>query len=1125
MLTPTRSAAAVAFFLMASLPTALSAQCPSGAPMPRDIALETTLPASGPARLRLQAGLAALNNGQPEEARQHFFAALEFHPSSVALLLELVCACGDDTDVLSQWVERYVRAGTNEKGRFKIDAPSRKRLQAIKPVASLLKDAQALNAKRRGAIVEIGRFIKRQKSKGKQTAANALVVRWASELLLKISSGAPLALADVAKAVDKHQASFTPDYDIVYRALAKVMNQQVPQVDDLDASTPTTGKSSDARVINDQRIRAARCLVGLARQAAFKDLKGPRPTGPGSLADDARRILEDERTSDAASGKIWTIAELDEMTDEQRLRFTEEHSDWHSAGLALSTNSLYRIETICGHETLLQTAKTVELHHQRLISHFGKDPFEGRQGIVRIVPENSDMETEGAPYWWAGGFQGGDRTTVRFAWGRISGLGHTLTHELTHRFDGVLRPFMPSWYGEGHADWTSGHYGQMKEKTFLENYLRIGTAAHTFYKGYGRKKKFEQLLTGEIDDYRDNYFAGYSLYAFLNSYPPSQPRYRSAVPKFIKNARAGGRDPLAYFQSTFCDGKEGRPADFDELAEDWRTFVRGCYDWQDRKRDNNQWLKDYKGRLKQESTPMVLDVPTRSWARSHAEPFYGQEHAAAATLLLDEVHDNQAAIAAGVWSLTSDGWRPEVARILAKVLIASNNQQAALAFSTIAHSHFPEIAVADSQKLLDQLPKTRALLSALATRIETLTATNSTNAASATAREHAAITNSFGKSPTPYAKPDAVKRLPRHLGSSGFTESDLTGYEDRRRQGLWYVTPEGDLHVGRNKPREATGVLDRRAHQRDAFAHTVAWQAPGHYVIRGRVHWTTSYISGAIVLGHTRRDRSIRIGFSAGDFNYAIGKSESNDREGRVRLSLSGLWERDGKLPDTRHNKSVEIPNKQNWFEYELHVRGPRVEVIINDESLMSYAVHDGTPIEGHIGFATGTGAIRLQQPTVQRLDDEISSPVLGLDIAKQPTRSLGQLMQLQTRGIPTNPNGTLVLWLPKVDEGSPSDRLGRSLRRLSKIMQDQLNYPQSWVLAAPKGMEADDLKTTVADLQDLRPGPFPVVEHQIGQPFDSKHPWVLFLDAQGVMRAAANCRDTKIHTKVAKWSLIYRGR
>ena len=91
--------------------------------------------------------------------------------------------------------------------------------------------------------------------------------------------------------------------------------------------------------------------------------------------------------------------------------------------------------------------------------------------------------------------------------------------------------------------------------------------------------------------------------------------------------------------------------------------------------------------------------------------------------------------------------------------------------------------------------------------------------------------------------------------------------------------------------------------------------------------------------------------------------------------------------------------------------------------------------------------------------------------------------------------------------------------------MQDQLNYPQSWVLAVPKGMDADDLKTTLADLQDLRPGPFPVVEHQIGQPFDSKHPWVLFLDAQGVMRAAANCRDTKIHTKVAKWSLIYRGR
>jgi hypothetical protein len=1120
MLTPFRSAATAALAFVG----VLSAQVPPGAPMPRDVALETTLPATGPAQQRMQAGLTALTNGNFEEARKHLFAALEFHPSSPDLLLELVCASSNNLDAMSQWTERYVRAATNEKGRFKMGGPTRKRLQPIKPAAQRIKNAQALSAKRVAAITELSRFIIKQKVKGKQTAARALLVRWASEVLLKVAKGCPQALAKVSLAIDNHQASFAPDYDIIYRALTKIMNQPVPEEGE-DSDAPTTGQSSDARVINDQRIRAARILVGLARQVAFKDLKGPRPAGPGSHAADARKILADERKRDVEAGKIWTIAELEDMSEEDIVRFTEEHSDWHHVGLALSTNGFYRIETTCGHETLLQTAKTIELHHVRLISHFGKDPFIDRQGIARIVPENSDMETEGAPFWWAGGFQGGDRTTVRFAWSNIASLGKTLTHELTHRFDGVLRPFMPSWYGEGHADWTSGHYGQMKEKTFTKNYLRIGTAARTYYLGYERKKKFLQLLKGEIEDYRDNYPAGYSLYAFLTSYPPTKPRYRDVMAKFERNARAGQRDPVGYFTSTFCDGKDGRPVDFDELHEDWGTFLRGCYDWQDNKRENNQWIRDYGRPPKAGGSRPVLDVPTRSWARNHAEPFYGQEHAAAATLLFDETADINAAIAAGVWSLTADGWRPEVARALAKALAASREQDAAVTFAAMAHNHFPEVAAVDGSKVLEQLPKTQALLTAMATRIDALLTENATNAAAATARDHASITNSFGIAPTKHAKPDAIARLPRHLGSNGFTESELTGFEDRRRKGLWYVTSEGDLHVGRNKPREGTGVIDRRAHQRHAYAHSVTWLTPGHYVIRGRVHWTTSYVSGAIVLGHTRRDRSIRIGFSAGDFNYARGKSESNDREGRVSLNLRGLWERDGKLPRTQFNTSVEIPEKQNWFAYELHVRGPRVEIVINDEALWEYAVHDGTPIEGHLGFATSTGAIRVQQPTVQRLDNEVTSPVLGLDLQRQPTRSLKQLMQLQTRGIPTHPDGTLVLWLPTVDEGSPSNRLGRAIRQLSKIMQDKLQHPQQWVLAVPINMGMLDRKTTVADLQDLRPGPFPILEHQIGDPFDGPYPWVLFLDAQGVLRAAANSRDTGIHTKVAKWSQIYRGR
>ena len=1103
----------------------LHAQCPPGATMPRDLALETELPDTGPATTRRQTGLRALANGTPKDAWPHLFAALEFHPSSADLLLDIVCACADDPDLLQQWTERYVRAATDDRGRMKLDSSTRKRLAAVDGANDAIKAAQALTKKRFAAITELARYITKQKAKGKDLAERALLVRWASELLLAVGEGAPSALGKVAKSVDAHQAKYAPDYALIYAALAKVMRTPLP-AEGADDAAPTTGGDAAVAAIQDRRVRAARILLGLSRQVRFKDLQGVRPGGPGKLGDEARQLLEAEREADVSQGKVWTIAELEEMTLDESLRFTEEHRDWHNPGIALSPNGLYRVETICGHGTLLGTAKTIELHHQRLINHYGKDPFQGRQGVARIVPEVDDLETEGAPYWWAAGFQAGDRTTVRFSWGTIPALGRTLTHELTHRFDGVIRPFLPAWYVEGHADWTGAHYAKMADANFVGDMLRVGTPAHTFYKGYGGKRKFERLLKGEVDDYRDNYFAGYSLYTFLKTYPPKAPRYAGALDKFEKNARAGQRDPLGYFTATFCDGKDGRPAELDELFEDWRGFVRGCYDWLDRKREGNQWIRDYRQNPgKGDKASLVMDEPTWSWGRNRAEPYYGQEHAAQATLLLGEVGDLDATIAAGVWSLTADGWRPEVARALGQALGASKAQNASKAFSTLANAHFPDLPTLDGAALFSKLPKTKALLTALDERAAALATAGHRAAAAATAREHAAAAHLFGAAPGAHASSDAPRRLPRHLGGAGFDESGLTSYEERRREGLWYVTPEGDLHVGREKPREATGVLDRRAQQRHAFAHTVNWVEPGHYVLRGRVHWTTSYVSGAIVFGYTRRDRNVRLGFSAGDFQYAIGKSETNDRKGSVRLSLAGLWERDGNLPDGRRNKTVELPEEQNWFEYELEVRGPRVDVRVNGESVMNYGVHDGTPIEGHVGFATSTGAIRVQQPTVQRLDDELSPPVYGLDISEQPSGDLDSFVHLQAKGIPVGEDGTLVLWLPKVDEGSPAQKLGRAIRPLSRILQHPLEYPQKWVLAWPKGMDKADQKAVLEDLGELREQPMEVVEHDVGMPFEGPYCWVIFLDAQGVMRAAAESVDPRLHSKVQTWSRKFRHR
>ena len=58
-------------------------------------------------------------------------------------------------------------------------------------------------------------------------------------------------------------------------------------------------------------------------------------------------------------------------------------------------------------------------------------------------------------------------------------MGRLLTHELTHRFDGVMHPFQRAWYVEGHAVWTGGHYAKMRDVDCVEDFLQVGTCATT----------------------------------------------------------------------------------------------------------------------------------------------------------------------------------------------------------------------------------------------------------------------------------------------------------------------------------------------------------------------------------------------------------------------------------------------------------------------------------------------------------------------------------------------------------------------------------------------------------------------------------------------------------------------
>lgn len=1091
------------------------AQCPPGAPFPSEVGSRSATPAErSPAAARWQAARSALQAGDREGALGHLIAALEFHPAAAALLLDMARAAPDD-DRQALWGERLVRAAADSQGKWQLDTAARKLLPTGKRWEQVVAAGQRLAAARGRAIAELVRFAERQKPVAKQpNGKRAVVVRWLAGLVLQLTERAPQLLG-TAQPIGALQAQFPPEIELVVQALAKLTQRGA-------------GRTSSTSGPDDFAVRAARILLGLQQQARFKDLQGPAPKDLGPAVAEAQRVLGALQAPTEA--KVWTIAELEQLDERAAVQFTLDHRHWRNPGVALSPSGKYRIETVCGHETLLGVARTVELHHQRLVSHYGKDPFAERQGLVRIVPEASDLETEGAPFWWAGGFQAGDRTTLRFAWGDLPGLGRGLTHELTHRFDGVLQPFVGAWFAEGHASWTGGHYARMADPEFVESHLDLGAVARTANKGYGDRGRFERLLRGEVEDYRDNYFAGYALYAFLRGHPPdgNPPPYRAALQRLATTARAGQKDPVAHFTSCLCDGKEGRAATFEAFLTAWQAFLRGVVEYLDDKQRGNEWVARYGGLGPGDPAPMVKDEPTFSWARHRAEPFFGQEHASAAALLLHEVGDREAALAAGLWALQVDGWRLPTCHAIHAAL-AAVAADAAPPFAALAAERFPEFAPSQPVPQLAQLPALAGYLELLSAEAKACADQPAPAAAAALAAEHQRLAQATGArnllelaSLADHAPPP----VPEHLGGSGFAESSLTGYDDRRQAGLWYTTPEGDLHVGREKPRDGTGTLDRAAHQRDAFVHTVGWQAPGHYVVRGRIHATTAYASGAIVFGHSRRDRDLRLSFRLGDFRYAVGRDERKAERHRVHVDLSGLWERDGRLPGSAVGESVDLPADQYWFDFALSIQGPRVVVSIQGEPRFAYAVHDGAPIEGLIGFAMNMGAIRVQQPTVQRLDAG-GAPTIGLDLTRQPTAPLEDLLQLPTRGLPRAPNGTLVLWLPApaaADE-SPLEGLPRALPTLAKLLSAAHEYPQTWVLAVPRALSAADRKLAQERIGELHGAPLPIVEHQLGAPFTGAYPWVLFLDDLAVLRAAAEVGDPKVHSRVQGWSRLFRSR
>ena len=1095
-------------------------QAPAGGPVGTRSDVATADPAPGsPADARLELARSARAAGDEEQAVRHALAALELHPASPAILREILTAAASSPDGRAVFGLALHLALCDARGRPQLE-------RSDKDLLLPKDDARAVATAQAAAVTELARAAAKLRA---EEPGSGVVARFLADLALDLGRDAPAVLTAAAADLDEALAGMRVDHDLVFKALRSLLAARPTAT---VAGDPDAAARAEFEAL-DRGVRAARILAGLAAQVGFGDqLEGPEPPALGGLAAEARDALSKlQERAVSGAGEPWTLERLRALDAAEQAEFTARHATWARPAVGVTPTGLYTVQTTCGYETLVGALATVEQHHARLASWFGADPFRDRPGVIRIEPEHDGLEASGTPFWWAGGFQSGDVTVVRFAWGSIAGLGHTLTHELTHRFDGTLHPFLPSWMTEGRAVWTARTYGRVADTAFVENHLSPYAIQTPFVKGYGGLGNLTKLLDGTIDDYRDNYPAGYALFTYLKTWvgDAGQPLFAEPLGRFLKNGRGGRTDPVGFFAAHFADGKDGRPDGMQAFADGFGEFLRQCYrySWGRNDRDAANAFIEQRYELglprEEEWGARVMDAPTFSWARSRAEPWFGQAHALAAARLLTEVGETKAAAAAACWSLQVDGWHPDNAGLAVQTLEQAGFDAAAWVAASEAAKRIPSMArPAGTSPLLARLPKVRALVKALSESAAEHRAAGRPVAAASLEERRDRVAAAVGLDAVGAEVESAALGLcpgsdnPHELGVFGWVEDGLTGFEERRVAGLWYETGTGDIHVGRAKPKDTTGGTDRAAHQRHAFVRSAEWMGPGRYVLRTRIHFTTSYVSGAVVLGWTRRDHNVRIGFEAGDLMYAIGRSENESKVNRVRLRFSSLWERDGPLPGGSPSHVIEFDRPSSYVDLEIRVDGPTVECWSEGEKVFSYTTPSLSPIEGSIGFAAGQGAFRVQTPTVQRLDrGRIVAPDAG-------EATLFDLVQRPLPGAPRTPVGSLVVWIPSDDDHDYLvSEVRRATYRLALPIRERVELPQEWCVMLPPGLPAEVRARIDKEIRSVLPDGLPLVEQAEARPGVSSV-WVLFVDAQGFVRSAGSA-DVALPDEVRVWARHYR--
>ena len=986
------------------------------------------------AEVALEAGERALERGDRRRAAEHFERAVAGPPAvrRAALLGLAEAARGErDDDALARaalgWADTVVDAQGRSGKR-----PPRGAFEVRVGDLDLARMGAAVATARARAVAELVGLAGEREAKGARTPQHLLTAAWARRFALDLAQRSP----DVLRAA---RAQLSPEVHAPRGAHVPVLKA----LQRLAESSLAKGRPGVA-------LQAARAIHGLGAQADFTDLRGPRPGGmPRWRSKGAELMARARKRMVDGSEKPWTVEELEWLASDEGEAFTRKHRDFSAPGVAVSPRGWYRVESDCGYETLLGVARTVEQHHERLVAYFGSDPFNGRdprQGIVRIVPDPSGLEAEGAPFFWVGGFQGGDTTVLQFSVGTIPGLGRGLTHELTHRFDGALHPGIPAWLAEGRATWTAGAYAFTADEDFAYDHCSPGTLRGVLGRGQARLDALEAILSGEPEDYRDNYSVGNALYVFLRTWfegdadklSGGTPLFARALQEFEDSGdhASSPKGRLDDFEDRFCDGKEGRPSSLDGFQEMFADFLAG-FDVE----EPAPWTRRYRSSFpKTEKGDWVYDEPTWTWDWNRAEPVFGQNQARVAGLLLEEHGEDDAAIRALVWARAVDGFDRRTAEGLDRVLTRGGRSTMEARWANaqeLRGEPFEGVLVVGQR---EQCPtRLQAVWDYHGVLVETAQALQAAGLQGAAdrltldARRAAAWAGIEGDRPE--TAEAALPALASELG--GWADEELTGLDEGRPEGLFGIEDDGTILLGRRERRKDSGKLERRGGGR-SFIRSDRWMLAGSYAIATRVTFTTGSNQFLAVLGWTSRERNIRLRLTASDWEYASGRKEGEADFKSVGWGFDGLRTRDGGLPGSSRSGSISLSGTQTSVLLELLVEGSAVSAWVDGQYAGTYHTIDGAPIEGHVGFGTSGGSVELSPPTVRRSDGEAArasgetSDLAALDLERGsgPTfEKINNQRVLFGEGREPSSNGSLVLWIPAHSkaEGIRERRSGRS--------------------------------------------------------------------------------------------------